>query len=120
MKNADIVLNERINMMRRNALRTTDKMITIVENGTEVQINEPEELRSYWEWRNLGFQVPKGTKAKAYIDLWNLNRETGSWFKKSTPHFTRDQVISIEEANQQNTEENIPFGDFTKVEALYV
>lgn len=120
MKNTEIVLRERVQMMRNNALRTTGNKMMIEENNEQVEIDEPEELLSYWEWKNRGYQVPRGTKAKAYIQLWSRNKETGNWYMKSTPHFTFDQVVPVEEAENEfqtiaQFETGLPFGDFENI-----
>ena len=72
MTNAQIIFNKSIELMENGQLNGTGKYITILtvnENGEEEkkQIEEPEAIHTYAAWKQLGFQVKKGSKAIAQI-----------------------------------------------------
>ena len=75
MTNAQIILNESINLMEQGKLNGTGNMITIItvnSDGQEEkkQIEEPEPIHTYAAWKQLGFQVKKGSKAVTQINIW--------------------------------------------------
>lgn len=75
MTNAQIILNESINLMEQGKLNGTGNMITIItvnSDGQEEkkQIEEPEPIHTYAAWKQLGFQVKKGSKAITQINIW--------------------------------------------------
>ena len=75
MTNAQIILNESINLMEQGKLNGTGNMITVITVNAEgqeekKQIEEPEPIHTYAAWKQLGFQVKKGSKAVAQINIW--------------------------------------------------
>ena len=75
MTNAQIIFNESINLMEQGKLNGTGNMITIItvnSDGQEEkkQIEEPEPIHTYAAWKQLGFQVKKGSKAVTQINIW--------------------------------------------------
>ena len=75
MTNEQIIFNESINLMEQGKLNGTGNMITIItvnSDGQEEkkQIEEPEPIHTYAAWKQLGFQVKKGSKAVAQINIW--------------------------------------------------
>jgi hypothetical protein len=75
MTNAQIIFNKSIELMENGQLNGTGKYITVLtvnENGEEEkkQIEEPEAIHTYAAWKQLGFQVKKGSKAIAQINIW--------------------------------------------------
>ena len=72
MKNEQIIMNTRINLMRNGQLGTTGRKIEYVDrDGFVSEIDEPAEIHTYTGWKQRGFQVPKGTKARVFIPIWN-------------------------------------------------
>lgn len=75
MTNAQIIFNESITLMEQGKLNGTGNMITVItvnEDGQEEkkQIEEPEPIHTYAAWKQLGFQVKKGSKAITQINIW--------------------------------------------------
>lgn len=71
MTNERIILNESIKLMNAGTIGTTGNIIT-VENpdGSKFQVNEPEPIHTFATWRALGYQVKRGEKSIAKIDIW--------------------------------------------------
>lgn len=101
MKNEDIIMKTRIQLMKNGMIGTTGRKIKIIDNNQqEVEIDEPAEIHTYTAWKRLGFQVPKGTKAKIFIPIWNyqtLDDGTQLKFQRNAPFFTPEQVEIIED-----------------------
>ena len=74
MTNAQIIFNESIDLMKDGIIGTTGRKITVEyeKDGEKVKetIDEPEEIHTYQEWKNAGFQVQKGQKAIAKFTIW--------------------------------------------------
>ena len=100
MKNEEIIFNTRVNLMNARIIGTTGNKVTVIQNEQEVEIDEPAEIHTYVGWKRKGFQVPKGTKAKVFIPIWNyINNPDGSqtMIQRNAPFFTPEQVVPIEE-----------------------
>ena len=74
-KEENTMTNEPINLMEQGKLNGTGNMITIItvnSDGQEEkkQIEEPEPIHTYAAWKQLGFQVKKGSKAVTQINIW--------------------------------------------------
>lgn len=73
--NFEIILNESIALMNEGKIGSTGRKITMVieKNGEKIkeQIDEPEPIKTYAEWKRLGRQVQKGQKAIAQFTIWN-------------------------------------------------
>ncbi len=107
MKNEQIIMNTRVNLMRNGQLGTTGRKMNYVDaDGVETQIDEPAEIHTYTGWKRLGFQVPKGTKAQIFIPTWTRTAE-GGWLQRNAPYFKPDQVQPIEETNDVPFEEMV-------------
>ena len=71
MTNAQIIFNESLKLMEEGKIGTTGKQITLVNaDGTKETINEPLPIHTYAAWKQLGFQVKKGSKAVAQFTIW--------------------------------------------------
>ena len=75
MTNEQIIFNESINLMEQGKLNGTGNMITITTVNADgqkekKQIEEPEPIHTYAAWKQLGFQVKKGSKAVTQINIW--------------------------------------------------
>lgn len=104
MKNEQIIMNTRVQLMRNGQLSTTGKKMTYVDaDGVESQIDEPAEIHTYTGWKMRGFQVPQGTKSRIFIPTWTRTAE-GGWTQRNAPYFTPEQVVPIEEAEPKNDE----------------
>lgn len=105
MTNAQIVLMESVELMKKGVIGTTGRTITAVTmSGDEIQLQEPEEIHTYAAWKALGYQVQKGQKAVARFPIWKYTireAKTGdeenkeSMFMKVSAFFARSQVDVI-------------------------
>lgn len=69
-----IILNERLVAAEHGIIGTTGRMITLETNdGDKVTVAEPEEMHTFQTWKELGFIVQKGQKAKITTRLWKYN-----------------------------------------------
>ena len=103
--NAQIIRQASFNLMEQGILKPTGRMLEqVMEDGTTIQIPEPEPIHTYNGWKELGFQVRKGEHAKASFQIWKYtgkkDEETGEetdghCFMKKAFWFTLDQVEKI-------------------------
>jgi hypothetical protein len=75
MTNAQIIMNESINLLENGIIKGTGRMLEAVivdkdGNETKKMIEEPEAIHTYAAWKQLGYQVKKGEKAKASFTIW--------------------------------------------------
>ena len=107
MTNEQIIMNMRIKLMRSGVIGTTGKKMELVDNdGVVTEIDEPAEIHTYVGWKRRGFQVPKGTKAKVFIPIWNYSTDeegNTTMFQRNAPFFLPSQV---EEIKAEITEED--------------
>ena len=110
MTNAQIIFNESIKLMDEGILSSTGRSFTFeAENGEKVTVNEPEPIHTYAAWIEKGYQVRKGEKAIAKIDIWkqgkpytvkdadgNETQKDGRMFLKTAYFFKMSQVDKIE------------------------
>jgi hypothetical protein len=84
MTNAMIIFNESVRLMEEGKIKGTGKFITVEnEDGTKTELELPEELHTFQKWKELGYSVKKGEKAKATFSIWKhttkmLNTNTGN------------------------------------------
>lgn len=110
MTNAQIIMNESINLLENGIIKGTGRMFEAVVvdkdgNETKQMIEEPEAIHTYATWQKLGYQVKKGEKAKASFTIWKCvkgkqeeesNEEPeNKMFMKKAHFFTIDQVEKI-------------------------
>ena len=106
MTNAQIITNARFALMEQGIIGTTGRTLTFVdEEGDEKQMPEPEVIHTYQTWKELGYQVKKGSKAVARFTIWKhvaakKNEETQTetperMFMKNASWFTFSQVEPV-------------------------
>ncbi len=104
MTNAMIIFNESQRLAEEGILNYTGKECMYVdENGEEQIYKEVEPIHTYAIWKEMGYQVQKGEKAKAQIVIWKFvggkeeeNEEKDSkMFMKKASFFTMAQVKAI-------------------------
>lgn len=107
--NSQIIFQESMKLMEQGILKGSgEKAVQELPDGTRIEIELPETIHTYNGWKELGFQVRKGQKAKASFTIWKyagkkaLNEETGEMeeidgkcFPKKSFWFTADQVEKI-------------------------
>ncbi len=112
MTNAQIIMNESINLLENGIIKGTGRMFEAVVtdkdgNETKKMVEEPEAIHTYAVWQQLGYQVMKGQKAVASFTIWKCvagkkNEEEcddqqpeNKMFMKKAHFFTIDQVEKI-------------------------
>lgn len=108
MTNAEIIFNERVNLMEAGKIGTTGrKLVVETTEGNKIEIQEPEQIHTYQAWKSLGYQVKKGEKAVAKFHIWKYTEkviENGedeetikNMFMKCSAFFSASQVESVKE-----------------------
>lgn len=104
MKNEEIIMKTRINLMNNRQLGTTGRLMDYVtEDGELTQIDEPAEIHTYVGWKRKGYQVPIGTKSRVFIPIWNYTTDDEGntvMIQRNAPFFLPDQVVKIEDENE--------------------
>lgn len=110
MTNAEIIYNAQIELMEQGIIKGTGRMMKAIitdadGNETEQLIEEPEVIHTYGGWRELGYQVKKGQKAKASFTIWkyvkpkkkdgNEEEPEARMFMTKASFFTIEQVEKI-------------------------
>lgn len=110
MTNAEIIYNAQMQLMEEGVIKGTGRMmkalITDAEgNETEQLVAEPEAIHTYGGWKELGYQVKKGEKAKASFTIWkyvkpkkkdeNEEEPESRMFMTKASFFTIDQTEKI-------------------------
>lgn len=110
MTNAEIIYNAQMQLMEEGVIKGTGRMmkalITDAEgNETEKLVEEPEAIHTYQVWKELGYQVKKGEKAKASFTIWkhvkpkkkdeNEEEPEAKLFMTKASFFTIDQTEKI-------------------------
>lgn len=105
MTNAMIIFYESQKLAEEGILNYTGREAKYVdENGEEKVYKEVEPIHTYAAWKELGYQVQKGEKAKAQIIIWKFvsgkkeesdEEPSGKMFMKKASFFTMAQVKSI-------------------------
>lgn len=111
MTNAQIIFQTSLDLMEAGILKGTGRTFEAVivdKDGNETKqiVEEPEAIHTYATWKQLGFQVKKGEKAKASFTIWKYvegkkkDEETdeepeSKMFMKKAHFFTIEQVEKI-------------------------
>lgn len=109
MTNAQIIMNESINLLEAGIIKGTGRMLKAMQidadgNEYEIEVEEPETIHTYAAWKKLGYQVKKGQKAKASFPIWKYvekkaknedEEDETKMFMKRASWFTFDQVEVI-------------------------
>lgn len=115
MTNEEIILSNRVFLMENGVIKGTgEKFVFTDEQGTR-EIEVPEEIHTFNEWKKLGYIVKKGEHSVAKFPIWNISKkkskkteaenaneengeeqENGRYYKKVAFFFTLEQVEKIE------------------------
>ena len=110
MTNAQIIMNQSIELMENGIIKGTGRMfemvITDAEGNEEKKlVEEPETIHTYQVWKELGYQVKKGEKAKASFTIWKYvkgkkkeesdEEPEAKMFMTKASFFTIDQTEKI-------------------------
>lgn len=110
MTNAQIIMNQSIELMKAGIIGTTGRQFeaTIINGDGEeekIVIDEPEEIHTYATWKKLGYQVQKGEKAIAKFTIWKHvvkkaksedEEDESKMFLKQASWFKASQVAPIQ------------------------
>lgn len=111
MTNTEIIFNNRLFLMEQGVIKgMPGTSITVKDEDGERTVEIPEEIRTFDEWKRLGFIVQKGQHAVAKFQIWMPKKgkkkaeaeeeEQGAkapagFYKKLAFFFTADQVRPI-------------------------
>ena len=107
MTNEEIVTRESIALMKQGILASIGKVDGIDSDGNKTEIDMPEPIHTYQEWKELGYQVKKGEHAVAKFAVWKPTKQkktdedkveakpifflaNASWFKSSQVEKIKD------------------------------
>ena len=103
--NSQIILNESLELMKAGVLKSTGRIfVQELEDGTKIELPEPEQIHTYNGWKERGYQVKRGEHAKATFSIWKYtgkkDEETGEeteghCFLKKSFWFTAEQVEKV-------------------------
>lgn len=106
MTNETIILNERFEAMEKGIIGTTGRIIEIETEEGKKMVPEPEEMHTFAAWKQLGYMVSKGEKAKVTTYIW----------KKAPKKQEKEQ--KTEEPENSDTAEIEIMKKFVKVKAF--
>lgn len=104
MTNADIIFQQSQQLAKDGIIQYTGREFTFEDaDGNQTVIKETEAIHTYNAWKELGFQVKKGSKAVAQFTIWKYKgkkdeetgEESGRMFMKKASFFTERQVEAI-------------------------
>lgn len=103
--NSEIIFHQSMELMKQGVLKPSGRMLVQqLPDGSEIEIPEPEPIHTYNGWKELGYQVRKGQKAKASFMIWKYSgkkdeetgeEKDGKCYQRKAFWFTFDQVEKI-------------------------
>lgn len=71
MTNAEIIMDARVFLMEQGLIKgIPGTSLTIMDEQGEREIQMPEEIRTFDEWKRMGYMVQKGQHAVARFQIW--------------------------------------------------
>lgn len=71
MTNEQIIENAKQELLAQGILKPTGRILTArLEDGSEIQIPEAEEMHTFQAWKSRGYYVRKGEKAVTRLSIW--------------------------------------------------
>ena len=71
MTNEQIIENAKQELLAQGILKPTGRiLIARLEDGSEIQMPEAEEMHTYKAWKSRGYYVRKGEKAITRLSIW--------------------------------------------------
>ena len=113
MTNAEIIFAQGQALAKEGKIGYTGRTFEAVDHaGNKITVKETEEIHTFQRWKAMGYQVQKGQKAVAKIQIWkhtgkkqesvtdsNGNEmeyvDKGHMFMKVAAFFSRSQVEAI-------------------------
>lgn len=105
MTNAQIIFVEAQRLAEEGIIKYTGRTFRGTNPaGEEVVIRETEPIHTFAAWKDLGYQVTKGSKAVTKLTIWKhsvkkdpeTEVEKGRMFMKTAHFFSESQVTKIE------------------------
>lgn len=95
MTNAQIIMNNRVFLMQEGIIKAagTGEMVEVETEEGIIEIEMPEEIHTFNEWKRAGFMVQKGQHAVAKFQIWMPKKN-----KKAKAEDAEDQERDDEEA----------------------
>ena len=88
MTNEQIIENAKQELLQQGLLKPTGRILTArLEDGSEIQIPEAEEMHTFRAWKSRGYYVRKGEKAVTRLSIWK--------------HITRKETIPMQDGTVQ-------------------
>ncbi|SDB68378.1 ArdC-like ssDNA-binding domain-containing protein [Butyrivibrio sp. INlla16] len=108
MTNEQIIFNERMELMNSGVIGKSGRKITVKDmDGNSKEIEEPEQMHTFMEWKKRGYAVKHGEKAISKFPIWKHttrkaekegDADQEKMFMKVAFFFTASQVEPIETA----------------------
>lgn len=106
MTNEQYIFMESQRLAKEGLIKYTGREYEVqLPDGSTQTVKETEAIHTYEHWKQLGFQVQRGSKAVAQLTIWKhvngrVNDETGSqeparMFMKKSSFFSASQVQAI-------------------------
>lgn len=75
MTNEQIIMKEKIDLLKEGKIKTTGRILTIpLADGSVVQIPETEQIHTFQGWKERGYLVRKGEKAITKFAVWHYSK----------------------------------------------
>ena len=108
MTNEQIIFKERIELMNNGVIGKSGRKIIVEDmDGNKKEIEEPEQMHTFSEWKKRGYVVKHGEKAISKFPIWKHttrkaekegDADKEKMFMKVAFFFTASQVERIETA----------------------
>ncbi len=71
MTNEQIIENAKQKLLAQGILKPTGRTLTVrLDDGSEIELPEAEEMHTFQAWKSRGFSVRKGEKAVVRLSIW--------------------------------------------------
>lgn len=75
MTNEQIIFNERMELMKNGIIGKSGRKILVADMyGNQKEIEEPEQMHTYAEWKKRGYTVKHGQHAVSKLTIWKHTR----------------------------------------------
>ena len=111
MTNEQIIENTKQKLLAQGILKPTGRTLFFrLDDGSEIELPEAEEMHTFQAWKSRGFSVRKGEKAIARLSIWKYitrkesipmqdgtiqEQEASRMYMKDACFFSRSQVDRI-------------------------
>ena len=113
MKNAEIIERASQELAKEGILKYTGKSFKAKnEKGEEVEVKEVETIHTFAMWKQLGYSVKKGEKAKATIMIWK--------YTEKERDLTEEEKKSMSEATILMMTDGQPDSDTIKTSSMFM